>query len=205
MSRIRIRKVDRLRREDVRRLVPGYTTSETFVVHPDSTRSRLGFRLERVRRSPPFRKRYPLPRREWERYRGFVCQGASLGAFDGPRLVGLALVEVREAEHMLWLWEFGVAKSHQRQGIGTTLLRELERRARLAGFRAIGLETQTTNVPAIDFYMQNGFAVDRIDPDFYPRNLIARGEIAVFLKKRVRPRPKGQRRSTRRNQDRNRG
>lgn len=196
MSRVHVRAVEHLTRTDVRRLVPGYTSDEMYRVHPDPSLP-LGYRLERVRRPRPFRKRYPMPPGEWERYRGFLRHGFSLGAYDGRRLVGLALVEARPEERGLWVWEFGVREEFRRQGIGTALLRELERRARAHGFRTIGLETQTTNVPAMDFYARNGYTVDRVDPGLYPRRLTARGEIAVLLGKRLRPRRVRHRRSTR--------
>lgn len=204
MSRIRIRTLERLKRKDVRRLVPGYVSDEIFVPQRKPAKGQMGVRMERIPRPRPFRKRYPVPPQEWEMYRSFLRHGVSLGAYEGVRLVGLALVEARTADRVLWIWEFGVLEPYRRQGTGTALLRELERRAERAGFVSLGLETQTTNVPAVDFYRRNGFRVDRVDLDFYPSRLADRGEFAVFMSKRVRP-PHPQRRSTRRYQERSRG
>lgn len=185
MSPCQIRSLEHLSRDQVRRLVPGFRSEETFILHPDPSRPSPSYRLEKVRRPVPYERRYPLSARDWAKYRGFLRQGASLGAYEGTRLVGLALVERRDAERTLWIWEFGVATARRRQGIGTALVRELLRRARAAGYRTVGLETQTTNVPAVEFYLRNRFAVTRIDPNLYPPRLSAKGEFAVFMERSV--------------------
>jgi ribosomal protein S18 acetylase RimI-like enzyme len=46
-------------------------------------------------------------------------------------------------------------------------------------------ETQNTNVPAIRFYRALGFTVDGIDVSLYTNDDLARGEVALFLKKRL--------------------
>ncbi len=185
MSQFRVRSLEHLRRDQVRRLVPGFRSEEVLVVQPDATRSGPAFRLEKKRRPVPYERRYPLPARQWGTYRGFLGQGASLGAYEGHRLVGLALVERREAERALWIWEFGVLEGFRRRGIGTALLEELLRRASASGYRTIGLETQTTNVPAVEFYLRNGFGVSGTDPTLYPARLSAMGEVALFLERSV--------------------
>lgn len=198
MTRIRIRTLEHLDRAQVRQLVPGYESEDAFAVVADAAHPDVDLRLVRVRRPRRYLKRYPLSARAWAQYRGLVRQATSLGAYDGGRLVGLALVERRESERTLWIWEFGVAETHRRRGIGTALLRELTKRARAASYRVIGLETQTTNAPAIDFYRRNGFAVTRIDPTFYSRRLASRGEVAVFMEKEVPRRPRSRPRARRR-------
>ncbi|MMZ60870.1 Mycothiol acetyltransferase [compost metagenome] len=57
--------------------------------------------------------------------------------------------------------------------------------ARSEGFRAVDLETQNTNAPAVDFYKQCGFELDGIDVSFYTNNDLNDGEVAFFMKKRT--------------------
>lgn len=45
----------------------------------------------------------------------------------------------------------------RKNGIGRSLIEASKKRAIELGFRAINLATQTSNYPAIQFYLKNGF------------------------------------------------
>jgi ribosomal protein S18 acetylase RimI-like enzyme len=49
--------------------------------------------------------------------------------------------------------------------------------------RCLGLETQTSNVPAIQFYRRMGFCIEGLDLSFYSNEDQERGEVAIFMKK----------------------
>ena len=53
------------------------------------------------------------------------------------------------------------------------------------GFRVLVCETQTTNVPAIDFYRSVGFEVGGIDLSYYGNDDVQAGEVALFLKRKL--------------------
>jgi ribosomal protein S18 acetylase RimI-like enzyme len=97
----------------------------------------------------------------------------------------LALTEARWWNRSLWLWEFYVAATHRRRGIGRQLMDALAEKARQAGFRVITLETQNTNVPAITFYRSAGFEIEAIDLSLYTNHDVTDGEIAIFMKRKV--------------------
>lgn len=59
-------------------------------------------------------------------------------------------------------------------------MKAVEKSAKSAGFRAIGLETQNTNVPAIEFYEKCGFELEGIDLSYYTNHDVTAGEV-VFL------------------------
>lgn len=61
----------------------------------------------------------------------------------------------------------------------------VEAHARDEGLRCIVCETQSSNVPAIRFYRALGFTVDAVDLSLYSNDDIERGEVAVFMKKRI--------------------
>jgi ribosomal protein S18 acetylase RimI-like enzyme len=64
-------------------------------------------------------------------------------------------------------------------------MKSLEDLAKAAGFRAIGLETQNTNVPAIKFYKKCGFELEGIDMSYYTNHDLESGEIALFMRKKL--------------------
>jgi len=188
---VRIRTLRGLSSADVAELVGGYTSGTRYDVLWSDRRDRVAFALRRVRLRTPYRKFFPHPAEELRRYRHVVRLGWSVGAYQGGRLIGLALAEPRAWNRSVWIWELGVAASHRRQGVGMRLVGELTRRARKAGFRTLVCETQTTNGPALEFYRRAGFRLEGVDVSYYSNEDLRTGEVAVFMKKRVPPARKG--------------
>lgn len=167
-------------------LITGYVSGERLEVRWGDSADRAEFLLERTRLSMSFEKRYDPPDEELlERYAKAVRSGFSLGAFDGADEVGMALAEPVEWNRSLWVWEFHVAGVRRGQGIGRLLMEELAGRATDAGLRTIVCETQSTNVPAIDFYRRMGFRIEGFDLSYYSNADWPDGEMAVFMKRRL--------------------
>jgi ribosomal protein S18 acetylase RimI-like enzyme len=61
-------------------------------------------------------------------------------------------------------------------------------KGRAAGLRTLLCETQSTNVPAIRFYRKMGFELEGLDLSHYRNTDYPDGEMAVFMKKPLRPR-----------------
>jgi [ribosomal protein S18]-alanine N-acetyltransferase len=70
-------------------------------------------------------------------------------------LIGFGIMEYLDDEAHLIL--FAVAKSSQRQGVGSALLRWLEAAARAAGSQRIRVDTRRENVAARCFYNEHGY------------------------------------------------
>lgn len=161
----------------------GYTSSARYVAHKTEDAQRTVITLDLVPLERPYEKTWDKSdAEEFQRYQDYARQGYSLGAYDGSRLVGIALTEARWWHRTLWLWEFHVAPVYRRMGIGRRLMEALVSIARQARFRVITLETQSTNVPAIAFYRALGFAIDSLDLSFYTNHDVPDGEVAIFMK-----------------------
>lgn len=170
----------------LKRLITGYTSSEMYRVTRVETADTIHFELRLTPLEQPFVKRYPpLDSTELQRYRDLAAAGQVFGAFDGETCVGIALCEPQRWNSSLYIWEFHIAPESQRQGAGRALMAAVEAHARAAGLRCLVCETQTTNVPAIRFYRALGFTFDAIDVSLYANDDIERGEVAVFMKKRM--------------------
>ena len=170
-----------LSQEDTR-----YTSTEKYVAHKTEDSQRTVISLELTPLDAPYIKQYlSKDDEEMQRYQQYAREGHSLGAYDGDTLVGLALTEARWWNRTLWLWEFYVAATHRRQGIGRRLMEALAEKARQAGFRVITLETQNTNAPAIAFYRSAGFEIESIDLSFYTNHDVTDGEVAIFMKRKL--------------------
>jgi [ribosomal protein S18]-alanine N-acetyltransferase len=70
----------------------------------------------------------------------------------------------------------------RRSGVGSRLLASAEERLRVAGSRAVGLETAVDNVSALSFYKRHGYSVMRTWPRYY-----SNGVDALVLKKSLEP------------------
>ena len=57
--------------------------------------------------------------------------------------------------------------------------------ARQQGLRVMVCETQSTNVPAIDFYRAVGFEVGGLDLSYYTNDDLPDGEVAIFMKRKL--------------------
>lgn len=86
-------------------------------------------------------------------------EGATLiGAFDGDRLAGVAVVEERFEGEMAWLVFLHVSNGYRRRGLGTALWTEAVDRARSAGSRSMYVSA-TPSASAVGFYLQRGCKV----------------------------------------------
>ena len=168
-----------------RLITAGYTSTEAYQVAREETPDRIRFELWLIQLDQPVVKRYPLDAQMIARYLALVTAGHAFGAFVDEACVGIALCEPHTWNAGLFIHEFRIAPSFQRMGIGRALMAAVEEHARAEGMRRVVLETQTTNVPAIRFYRALGFTLDAVDISLYSNDDLARGEVAVFMKKSV--------------------
>ena len=156
-----IRSLTQFTMDDLRHLVlSGYTSSARYQVRKNETDEITSFTLELVQLDTPYVKYDKL---------------------SDEVLLGIALAEVQTWSNRLWVWEFYIDPAYRGQGIGTQLMGELILRNRQRGLRAILLETQTTNVPAIRFYRKMGFTLDGIHLSQYSNNDYPDDEICLYM------------------------
>ncbi|MGD8456395.1 MAG: GNAT family N-acetyltransferase [Anaerolineales bacterium] len=182
---IRIDKLTQFDRKRYRELTAGYTSPEKYLVWKTETEDETYFTMKLQPLDRPYVKRFGQDDDLEDYLEGAVKQGLSLGAFDGKRLVGIAISEEREWNNSLWVWDFHIDAEYQRKGVGTKLMDAVIDQAKEKDFRVVVCETQNTNVPAIRFYRKLGFVVDGIDLTYYPEKEIAAGEVAIFMKRHL--------------------
>ena len=79
------------------------------------------------------------------------------------------------------VWEFLIKEEFRRRGIGTLLMKHAVKVAKEKGARMLVLETQTCNVPAIDFYLKFGFKLIGFDVAAYSNEDIEKKEVRLEL------------------------
>jgi streptothricin acetyltransferase len=163
----------------------GYSSEGKFVVTYTNEESSVSFDLQLVPLGNPYIKEFDYDQETLQRYKEVLDAGYSFGAYDGTLLVGLVIGEPQKWNRSLWVWEFHVAESYRKKGIGKLLMKCVAEKAKSEGFRTIVCETQNTNLTAIKVYRKLGFRMEGIDLSYYSNNDYPHGEIAVFMKRRL--------------------
>jgi ribosomal protein S18 acetylase RimI-like enzyme len=182
---VEIHTLTSLEPEDIRSLNVGYTSTAIYRVSKSETPQETIIHLELAPLNQAYIKRWETDDDELANLQEVVRQGLSLAAYDGARMVAIAIAEARRWNCSFWVWEFHVAADYQRKGIGRQLMQVLVEKARSARLRVLVCETQNTNVPAISFYRKVGFSIDGIDLSYYTNRDLSDGEVAIFMKRKL--------------------
>ena len=79
------------------------------------------------------------------------------------------------------IWEFLVEEEFRRRGIGTLLMKHAVKAAEEKKARMLVLETQTCDVPAINFYLKFGYELIGFDTAAYSNEDIEKKEVRLEL------------------------
>jgi ribosomal protein S18 acetylase RimI-like enzyme len=108
-------------------------------------------------------------------------QALQLVAQEDGRLIAFLDAEVESWRRVLKVWNLLVDEQHRSRGMGTTLLQRATEFAATNNCRAISVEAQATNWPALCFYRKLGFQICGVDDHFYTNRDLERREVALFL------------------------
>jgi ribosomal protein S18 acetylase RimI-like enzyme len=184
---IEVRALENLNPTDLRRVASGYSSNGKYEVVLTDSGNHISIDLRFVALNQPYVKKYDhFDDETSQRYNQVLKDGYSFGAFDGDLLVGLAIAEARLWNQSLWVYEFHVAETHRNLGIGKRLLECAAEKAKDAELRTIVCETQNTNAAAIEVYRKLGFKIEGVDISYYSNADYPDGEIAIFMKRRLK-------------------
>lgn len=79
------------------------------------------------------------------------------------------------------MWEFLVKEEFRRLGIGRRLMARVIQVAKARGARMVVLETQSCNVPAVAFYLQQGFRLIGFDRAAYSNEDVEKREVRLEM------------------------
>jgi len=131
------------------------------------------------------RKNFQQPFKKWDDtdkviqpYKG---DSEIYGAFIEDKEAGLIQFELLAHNKSVRVWDIDVWPDFQHQGVGTALMEICISRAKESGARRIVLETQSSNLKAIDFYRKIGFDIIGLDASHYHNDDIARCEVRLEM------------------------
>jgi ribosomal protein S18 acetylase RimI-like enzyme len=104
-----------------------------------------------------------------------------LVAEEDGRLIAFLDAELEPWRGVLKVFNLLVDEQYRRQGIGTNLMQKALDFAIDSKCRAISVEAQATNWPALSFYTKMGFEICGVDDHLYTNRDLERKEVALFL------------------------
>lgn len=99
---------------------------------------------------------------------------------DGEE-TGIIVIQHMEWNNTLLIHDLYIDKRFKRKGIGSALITVAQKRAREMGVRMIVLETQTSNYPAIQFYLKEGFQMIGFNLNSYSNEDVKNNEVRLEM------------------------
>ena len=93
----------------------------------------------------------------------------------------IMVIQKMEWNNTLLIHDLYVGERFKRTGIGKELLELAKKRAAELGVRSIVLETQTSNFPAIQFYINSGFEVMGLNTISYSNEDVENKEVRIEM------------------------
>ena len=135
-----------------KKVVYKYTSEKYYENHIERQNNGWNFSLAEERLEFPFVKKFE--EEIFEPYKD--GSEVYLAEFDEEE-AAVMVIHHMEWNNTLLIHDLYVDDRFKRNGIGRGLIEVAKKRATELGVRAINLETQTSNYPAIQFYLKNGF------------------------------------------------
>lgn len=99
-------------------------------------------------------------------YEDMAENSSFIGAYDGDRCVGLAIMQEDFFRYM-YLYDLKVNRAYRQQGVATALLQKAKGLAQEKGYRGIHTIGQDNNLGACLFYLRSGFVIGGLDTACY--------------------------------------
>jgi len=151
-----------------------YTTSYHYLVSPDRTPGEIIIHLKREALPETLEKSF-----ESSLFSDWMIHPQAFGAFEGENLLGFVELSQEDWNNRLRITNIWVDEDHRYQGVGKTLIACAIETGKAGGQRALVLETQSCNDPAIRFYLSCGFELIGLDTTHYQNDDIQRGEVRL--------------------------
>ena len=154
-----------------------YTTNEYYAVKKHCGKEGFGVSFERQRfdKEVVYDNTDTLFQEYWNNPRAYGVKD------DDGKIVAYLEFDTEEWNNRIMMTQLLVDESQRGKGIGKMLFDFVKDFAKQEDYRIITLETQNTNVPAIDFYLKMGFTFCGTNLFFYSNDDIGENEVMIEM------------------------
>ena len=171
-----IRQIDSTQYPNGKKVLYTYETTTFYQIKSVQTENGWTFTLHEQSTPQPFVKQ--LEEEMFDAYKDgsnyYVAQ------WNGEEAAVL-VVQQLDWNNTLLIHDLYVYERFKRLGIGSKLIAYVKDRAKNLGVRAITLETQTSNYPAVQFYLKHGFQLVGFNTISYSNEDVEKGEVRLAM------------------------
>ena len=172
-----IRQIDSMQYPNGKKVLYTYETSKFYQVKNAQTEDGWRFTLQEQSYPQPFVKK--LEGDLFDDYK----DGSDYYVAEvvGGQEAAVLVVQQMGWNNTLQVHDLYVYESFKKLGIGSKLMEFVKERALSLGARAITLETQTSNYPAVRFYLKHGFQLVGFNTISYSNEDVEKGEVRLEM------------------------
>ncbi len=159
-----------------KKVVYKYTSEKYYEIHIGRQNNDWNFSLAEERFEFPFVKRF-----EEEIFEPYKEGSEVYLAEFSEEEAAVMVIQHMEWNNTLLIHDLYVDDRFKKKGIGRSLIEVAKKRAAELGVRAINLETQTSNYPAIQFYMKSGFDLIGFNTISYSNEDVVKKEVRIEM------------------------
>lgn len=158
-----------------------YTSEEYYDLSVNKTGNGFSIPIEKKKFDKPFIHRVEDNEYPDRLYEDWWEDAEAYGIVENDILLAAVEVCPEEWSNRLLITELFVDESIRRQGYGKMLLDYVKDIAMERKYRVVMLETQTSNVNAVDFYLHEGFTLIGFDSCCYTNEDLTRKEVRLNM------------------------
>ena len=100
------------------------------------------------------------------RYEDMKDNSVFIGAYDGDKCIGLAILQNAWFRYM-YLYDLKVSKDYRKMGVATALIQKAKEVCVAHGYSGLYTQGQDNNLAACLFYVKTGFRIGGLDTNIY--------------------------------------
>lgn len=171
-----IRQINQENYPEGKKITYQYISEKYYKVQIEKKETGWNFSLQEERFKTPFIK--DLEEEVFEPYK----EGSEVyvAVVDGVEAAIMVIQEMKWNNTLL-IHDLYVKQEYKGNGIGTRLIEVAKKMGEELAARLIALETQTSNYPAIQFYLKNGFEITGFNTMCYSNDDVKNNEVRLEM------------------------
>jgi ribosomal protein S18 acetylase RimI-like enzyme len=118
-------------------------------------------------------------------FEDYIEQSRAFGIFERRKLIAIVEGSIESWHNVYRIYNIYVSKRYRKEGFGTALFEHIEQVAKSVNARALVLEVQSCNDPAIQFYKKQDLHFVGLNTMEYTNEDIQRKEVRLEYGKRL--------------------